>query len=458
MASSETLRSGDRVGPYRLVDELGRGGMGEVWSAVRADGTLDREVAVKVLHAELHGAEPVGRFLREREILSALDHPGIARILDGGATDEGRQYLVMEAIAGTGIYRYCEERALAPESRLRLVVDAARTLGAAHARNVVHRDVKPANLLVDASGRVRVLDFGIARWTERALGRDAYRTVGPSRFMTKDYASPEQMEGRAVEPASDVFSLGVVAHLLVTGELPPPVASLSLGAADRQRRAGLRRFPGDVGLVLSVALQPEPSRRYPTGADLADDLERALEGVPVRARQLRPLDRFVRSARRNARALAASAVVLVALAALLAAAWSAHGDADASRNRSAALAAQAEGRLDALRGTVQRVVSGTLQGLTVVPNTGTARERVVQLTGVLADQHDDDTLRLEAVRGLIGLARSTDAPAAVDRYLAHAARLLEGIDDAAVAEVAAGLRDELRTLREAPAGGTPEAP
>ena len=428
--------------------------MGEVWSAVRTDGSLDREVAVKVLHADLHGSEPVGRFLREREILSALDHPGIARILDGGATDGGRQYLVMEAIAGTGIYRFCEERGLAPEERLRLVVDAARTLGAAHARNVVHRDVKPANLLVDPSGRVRVLDFGIARWTERALGRDAFRTVGPSRFMTEEYASPEQKEGRTADPASDVYSFGVVAHMLVTGDLP----SKPSDAAERQLRGALRRSPGDVALVLSVALQSEPTRRYPTGAEFADDLERALVGVPVRARQLRPLDRLVRSARRHAGALAAGAVVLLALAALLLAAWSAHGEADASRTRAAALADDATARLDALRSTVLSVVTGTLSGLVDVPGTESARERIVQLAGVIAEEHDDDALRVEAARGRIGLARVDTAPGAAARHLAHASRILDTIDDAGVASAVAVLRREVESVAEARSDETPEVP
>lgn len=211
-------RVGRRIGVYQLIDQIGQGGMGEVYRAVRADGQYDKEVAIKFVRAGFDTEYLLERFRNERQVLASLDHPNIARLLDGGTTDEGVPYLVMELIEGTPIDLYCDERKLPVSERLRLFLQVCSAVQYAHQRLVIHRDIKPGNILVTEDGVPKLLDFGIAKILDPAA---ISKTTGVNP-MTPEYASPEQVRGEPVTTATDVYSLGVVLYQLMTGRSPYP--------------------------------------------------------------------------------------------------------------------------------------------------------------------------------------------------------------------------------------------
>ena len=213
------LSAGTQVGPYRLVREIGRGGMGTVWLAERSDGALRRPVALKL--PRLDASERLNeRMQRERDILASLDHPNIARIYDAGVDAQGRPYMALEYIEGQPIDIYCREHSISTSERLRLLLQVARAVSHAHGKLVVHRDLKPANILVTAAGDVRLLDFGIAQLLEGELVRESALTRQLGRVLTPDYASPEQLRGAPLGTASDVYSLAVVAYEVLTDKKP----------------------------------------------------------------------------------------------------------------------------------------------------------------------------------------------------------------------------------------------
>jgi len=211
-------RVGRRIGAYNIVEEIGRGGMGEVYRAGRADGQYEKEVAIKLVRGGYNTASVLERFRHERQILASLDHPNIARLLDGGTTDEGLPYLVMELIEGTPIDQYCDAQKLGVNERLRLFVQVCSAVQYAHQRLVIHRDIKPGNILVTKEGVPKLLDFGIAKILDPAASA-ATTVAGP---MTPEYASPEQIRGEPITTATDVYSLGVVLYQLLTGRSPYP--------------------------------------------------------------------------------------------------------------------------------------------------------------------------------------------------------------------------------------------
>jgi serine/threonine protein kinase len=211
-------RVGRRIGAYNIVEEIGRGGMGEVYRAGRADGQYEKEVAIKLVRGGYDTASVLERFRHERQILASLDHPNIARLLDGGTTDEGLPYLVMELIEGTPIDQYCDARKLNVNERLGLFVQVCSAVQYAHQRLVIHRDIKPGNILVTKEGVPKLLDFGIAKILDPATSA-ATTVAGP---MTPEYASPEQIRGEPITTATDVYSLGVVLYQLLTGRSPYP--------------------------------------------------------------------------------------------------------------------------------------------------------------------------------------------------------------------------------------------
>jgi len=211
-------RVGRRIGAYNIVEEIGRGGMGEVYRAGRADGQYEKEVAIKLVRGGYNTASVLERFRHERQILASLDHPNIARLLDGGTTDEGVPYLVMELIEGTPIDQYCYALKLGVNERLRLFVQVCSAVQYAHQRLVIHRDIKPGNILVTKEGAPKLLDFGIAKILDPAVSA-ATTVAGP---MTPEYASPEQIRGEPITTATDVYSLGVVLYELLTGRSPYP--------------------------------------------------------------------------------------------------------------------------------------------------------------------------------------------------------------------------------------------
>jgi eukaryotic-like serine/threonine-protein kinase len=335
---------GTRIGPWRIVGLLGQGGMAEVHRAERADGLYEQEVAIKFVHA-LH---PTGRlrFERERRILAGLEHPRIARLLDGGSDAAGRPYLVMEYVEGERIDAYCARTGAGVAGRVALVVDVAEAVEYAHRHLVVHRDLKPSNILVTPGGAVKLLDFGIARILEEgdangAGGAEEALTAPLARVLTPEYASPEQVRGERATTASDVFQLGILLYELLAGVRPfalsrssrsspaeveravcledPPLPSVAAergGAAGRTgspapREARLLR--GDLDTIVMKALAKEPERRYRTVGAFRDDLLRHRAGLPVRARPPTLGYRASRFVRRNRVGVGAGALVLGAL-------------------------------------------------------------------------------------------------------------------------------------------------
>ncbi len=212
-------RAGRRIGVYQIVEEIGHGGMGEVYRAVRADGQYDKQVAIKLVRLGLDTGFVLERFRHERQILASLDHPNIARLYDGGTTEDGIPYLVMELIEGTPIDQYCAEHNLEIPQRLQLFMQVCAAVQYAHQRLVIHRDIKPSNILVTADGVPKLLDFGIAKILDPSAAGAETTLIRP---MTPEYASPEQIRGETITTATDVYSLGVVLYRLLTGRSPYP--------------------------------------------------------------------------------------------------------------------------------------------------------------------------------------------------------------------------------------------
>ncbi len=276
------------IGPYRVLRELGKGGMGVVYLAVRDDGAFRKNVAIKLLRGDAVTREFVERFRNERQVLANFDHPNIARILDGGDTTDGMPFYVMEYVEGRPIDRYCDEEKLSLNDRLRLYQKLIAAVHYLHLNHVVHRDLKPSNVLVATDGTVKLLDFGIAK----QLGPASMElTTAEGTPLTPAYASPEQFTGRA-DTKSDVYTLGVILYLILTGRLPdqgtikPPSESVR---EDYQRTQETtkqlkKRIMGDLDMVVLKAMSRESRNRYATAQEFSEDLERFLQGQPVLAR------------------------------------------------------------------------------------------------------------------------------------------------------------------------------
>ena len=367
-------RHGERVGPWRILEELGRGGMSVVYLAERADGLFDQRVALKFLRV----AHEVGlrRFERERRILAGLEHPHIARLLDGGTDDRDRPYIVMEHVQGQRIDTYCRATNATLEERLDLVSAVARAVEYAHRNLVVHRDLQPSNILVTGNGHVKLLDFGIARLlepegTEESGADPLTRTM--VRILTPEYASPEQVRGERITTASDIYQLGVLLYEILAdrrpfslegagaGEverviceqeppLPSAVAFTEAGPPDGAAggRAFRRRLRGDLDTIVGKAMAKEPERRYGTVGELQDDLDRFRAGLPVRARRPTLGYRASRFVRRHRVGVGATLLVLLSLlGGLAAASWQAVV-ASGERDRAERARAQAENVTDFL--------------------------------------------------------------------------------------------------------------
>jgi non-specific serine/threonine protein kinase/serine/threonine-protein kinase len=318
LAPSNRVVAGKRIGPYEVLDEIGHGGMGTVYRAVRGDGDFRIQVAVKVISRGADEPVLLDRFRAERQILAKLEHPNIARLLDGGATEDGLLYFVMEYVDGKPLTKYCDSRSLPVSERLHLVSKLCDAVSYAHRSLVVHRDLKPDNILVTDDGVPKLLDFGIARILESSAPADPDETVTIVRMATPAYASPEQIRGEQVGVASDIYALGVLLYELLTGRRPyrldsqweksariiceqePARASVAVVSEivsnkdesteqiSRCRNTtvdGLRkRLSGDLDNILAVALQKDPSQRYRSVDRFQQDLENHLNGRPVMAR------------------------------------------------------------------------------------------------------------------------------------------------------------------------------
>ena len=326
-----TEQAGQLLGPYRLLRELGVGGMGTVWLAERADGAFERQVALKLPRAEWIDRGLAQRFARERAMLASLNHPNIAQLYDAGWSESGRPYLALEYVEGAPITAWRDQQAPSIEARLRLFVDVIRAVAHAHARLIVHRDLKPSNVLVTAEGQVKLLDFGIAKLLadETASAEETELTRLAGRALTPNYAAPEQILGQPISTAADIYALGVLLFELLTGERPYRLgremrrAALeeaivrvdapapSAVAKDKATRHTLR---GDLDAIVLKALKKAPEQRYETAAAFADDIERYLNHLPVQAQRASRAYRLRRFLVRNRFAAGAVSAVIVALA------------------------------------------------------------------------------------------------------------------------------------------------
>jgi eukaryotic-like serine/threonine-protein kinase len=331
--------AGSRVGPFELLQPIGRGGMGSVWLARRTDGALDLPVAVKLPFLEGSGALLAERFTRERQILAALNHPNIARLHEAGVTPEGQPYLALEYVEGESLLTHCERGAFTVRRRLELFLQVLRAVQYAHSNLVIHRDLKPSNLIVTATGDVKLLDFGIAklldRDTRRARQTELTQVYGS--MMTLDYASPEQVLGEPLTTATDVYSLGVILFELLTGTRPYRLKrgtraeleeAILTGAAERPSQAVTADFAssastslgvcrralrGDLDTIVMKSLECDAAARYPTVDAFARDCERYLQGMPVLAQPQGAIYRLGKFVGRHRVAVGAAAAVLVAL-------------------------------------------------------------------------------------------------------------------------------------------------
>ena len=280
-----------RIGPYRIVSAIGQGGMGAVYLAERADGAFDQRVAIKVVRGLLD-QDRVRRFRAERRILASLQHPNIARLVDGGTTEDGCPYLVMEYVEGQAIDVYAEQHGLGLDERLALFITVCQAGGHAHRHLIVHRDIKPSNIIVTAEGTPKLLDFGIAKLLDTDDPELSARTMTGMYMLTPDYAAPEQVRGEAVTTATDVYALGVLLFQLVTSQRPHTFRTLTAQEIERvvcdteaprpsTIRAGLH---DDLDIVVGTALNKDIQRRYASVEALAEDLGRFLDGRPIHAR------------------------------------------------------------------------------------------------------------------------------------------------------------------------------
>jgi serine/threonine protein kinase/tetratricopeptide (TPR) repeat protein/TolB-like protein len=356
---------GRRIGPYILIEEIGEGGMGTVYRAVRADDQYRKEVAIKRLRSGSDNASTLTRFKTERQILANLEHPNIARLLDGGTTEEGLPYFVMELVAGQPIDQYCDLRKLSITERLKLFRTVCSAVHCAHSNFVIHRDLKPGNILVTTDGIPKLLDFGIAKIVNLEFFQSAVSpTATMMRILTPEYASPEQVRGEKISTASDVYSLGVTLYLLLTGRHPyslpshapheivkavceaepqkpstavtgdenAVVAALSNvppkrggKTSDRTTDKLRRQLSGDLDNIVLKALRKEPSRRYASVEELSEDIRRHLEGLPVLARKDTVRYRFGKFVMRNVPVVsAASLLILAVLVAIGSIVWQRH--------------------------------------------------------------------------------------------------------------------------------------
>ena len=424
---------GGRIGPYRILSEIGRGGMGAVFLAERADDAFEKRVALKLVKRGMHTDEVLRRFRHERQILASLEHPNIARLYDGGAAEDGRPYLVMEHIEGRPVTSYCDERRLSLDERLRLFETTCEAVQFAHRNLVVHLDIKPSNILVDAGGTVKLLDFGIARLLAPS-DRMPDAAVEPRAELmpiTPAYASPEQLAGRPVTTASDVYALGVVLYELLTGRRPrrcarPPQTTLQPDRASEVERPSSvvmrapvpwpgnaqppapegiarlrgttperlrRRLRGDLDTIVRQALAEEPERRYQSAEQLLADVRRYLSGHSILALadskwyRARKFVRRHRLASGLAAALALSATAFTAVTLLQA--------RQVERARATAELRQGQAEeligfmLGDLRGKLQRI--GRLDALRDV-----ASKALEYFAAVSPDQLSDDELARRA--------------------------------------------------------------
>jgi serine/threonine protein kinase/tetratricopeptide (TPR) repeat protein len=424
-----------RIGPYMILRELGSGGMGTVYEAARDDEQFRQRVAVKLIRRGLDSDPDIlRRFHNERQILASLNHPNIARLFDGGTTGDGRPYFAMEYVDGLPVDEYCEGAGLDTSARLRLFREVCAAVAYAHQNLVVHRDLKPSNIVVTDDGTVKLLDFGIAKLLAPDGDPSATQTRTQLGAMTPAYASPEQVKGLRVTTASDVYSLGVVLHELLTGRRPYDLegrradevarvvcevepqrpSALAAGPAGTTepdvrrstRPAGSslrRRLRGDIDNIVLLALRKDPARRYGSVGLLAEDIRRHLDGLPVSARPDTLAYRVSKFVERNrAATIAAALVCLTLVAGVVGMTWEA---VRAERER-----ARAEKRFAQVRQLANNVVFKYYDEIEKLPGSTKAREMLVgdaleYLDGLAQDETENSDLRRELAEAYLRIGK-----------------------------------------------------
>ncbi|MEW6212330.1 MAG: protein kinase [Acidobacteriota bacterium] len=455
--ADETSLSGSQVGFYKLIREVGRGGMGSVYLAVRADDEYRKQVAVKLIRRGLDSDFIIRRFRNERQILAALDHPNIARLLDGGTTEDGLPYFVMEYIEGLPIDRYCWENGLSINERLNLFRSVCSAVHYAHQNLVIHRDTKPGNILVTAEGVPKLLDFGIAKLLTSDLAAQTLdQTAVGMRMMTPDYASPEQIRGEQITTASDVYSLGVVLYELLTGQHPHHLRSIppneiarviceqeperpsdaltreeGATTSDETARTLLapeqasrkhegnpdwlrRRLAGDLDNIVLMAMRKEKERRYSSVEQFSEDIRRHLAGLPVIARKdtlSYRAGKFIR--RHRVGVIAAVLIVIALLAGLGATLWQARV-ARAERARAEAEQARAERRFNDVRKLANSFLFEFHDAIENLSGSTKARELVIKrameyLDSLAEESGDDPSLLRELTVAYLKVGDINDA-------------------------------------------------
>jgi len=452
----ETVAQGTRLGPYEVVRELGHGGMGTVFLARRADDAFHKQVAVKVVRRGLDSEHVLERFEAERRILATLEHPSIARIIDAGSTSDGRPWFAMDFIEGRSLTEHCRATSPSVRARVELMREVCGVVQYAHSRLVVHRDLKPSNILVSADGAPHLLDFGLAK-VLRDDGDDGARTATQQRWLTPDYASPEQVRGERVTTASDVHGLGLLLHEVLTGTHPlrrdsaddtlkaivdtqpaPPSASLRASGAPNL---------ADLDAIVLKALRKEPEGRYATAEALADDLGRWLEGLPVRAAKGSTRYQLARFLRRNRGAvLAVSAVFVSLISGLVATLWEARiarQQTALAQRRYAELRQLASTALFEIHDAVREVPGNTVASALIVKRSTEYLDRLA------ADAGDDPELLRELARAWsrLGLSLSASSGGGVVGDSAGARQSLERALELQQKLIAkAGVDDDWREL------------
>jgi serine/threonine protein kinase/tetratricopeptide (TPR) repeat protein len=424
----------EQIGDYRIISELGRGGMGIVYLAEHAE--LKQKVAVKVIKRGMDTDEVLRRFKVERQVMAALQHPNIARLLNGGTTDDGRPYFVMEYVEGVPVTKYCDDHRLTIDERLRLFCKVCSAVSFAHKNLIIHRDIKPSNILVGTDGEPKLLDFGISKiLSDEVVGVTLAETAMGMRMMTPEYASPEQVAGSSITTASDVYSLGVLLYELLSGHRPIEFAGCSRAeiskfiaesepdapstAAIRPAETGReltpetlaefrgdrperlrRRLSGDLDNIVLMSLRKEPERRYGSVMQFAEDIERHLTGMPVMARPASfgyLASKFIE--RHRPQAAAAAGIVAAVLLGFGVALW--------QWNIAAAERDRANERFNQVRQLSNSLISGWDEGLDEAQVSHEARARLIAISSEfldnLADQTQDPELRAELAEAYLKL-------------------------------------------------------
>ncbi len=437
-------RVGERIGAYQVLSELGHGGMGMVYLARRADDEFQKTVAIKLIRPGMASDFALQRFRSERQISASLEHPNIARLLDGGATPGGEPYFVLEYIEGEPLIEYCDRRRLTVADRLRLFDDVCAAVQYAHQNLVVHRDIKPSNILVTSEGVPKLMDFGIAKLLQPDGAPAADGETGTFlRMMTPDYASPEQIRGERITTSSDVYALGVVLYELLVGRKPyhvtgPEPAELLRVVCERDPEkpsvaSGSRELRGDLDAIVLKAMRKEPEHRYASVGELAADLRRYRTGAPVLARRGTFSYRAAKFARRHRVALAGVALLALVLAGGVLATLR-----EARRARAAE--ARAQRRFDDVRRLASSFLFEFHDAIRDLPGSTPARALIVKraleyLDDLARESAGDRALRRELagaylkvgdVQGNAFMANLGDVPGALQSY-GKAIALLEPV-------------------------------